>query len=354
MNDRKKILVIEALDNNRGNKQMAMRSIECLSNVADVTVAELSGWFSTIPSNVKIENYNLSIQYKNPQIHSFFRSIKHLLFARKLDHENHYDCIFFLSYHTIAFYLAKLLFKKYNKRLYVLHHVNIDDLSRSKIKNWFFKRYVTDVNHFVFEPFMKDYLVKKYCVDKKNIFVLPHPKNEFNFSDECKKYDCLGISGSNDEKIIEEYINEEKNNKTFKKNNISILLRSKKYEYEDGYLKVVNNYFTDEEYHALYASAYAIVLLFPSSFKYRMSGSIIDALSKRKRVLLSDILLFRDYAERYPNVCRIGVRPKQVVEYIKKNQLGKASKEQIDDWNKFSKDHSSENIIKKFIEAFEL
>ena len=354
MNAKKKILVIEALDNNQGNKQMAMRSIECLSNVADVTVAELSGWFSTIPSNVKVESYDLSIQYKNPQINSFFRSIKHLLVARKLDRENHYDCIFFLSYHTIAFYLAKLWFKKYNKRLYVLHHINIDDLSRSEIKKWFFKRYVADVNHFVFEPFIKEYLEKKYCVDKRKIFVLPHPKNKYDFSIECKKYDCLGISGSNDEELIEEYINEEENNKIFKKNNISILLRSKKYEYEDGYLKVVKAHFTDEEYCALYANAYVVVLLFPGSFKYRMSGSIIDALSKRKSVLLSDIPLFRDYAERYPNVCRIGVRPKQVAEFIKKNKFKKTSREQINDWNKFSKDYSNENIMEKFIEAFGL
>ncbi len=356
MNRKKRILMIEELDNNRGNKQMAMRTIGNLSKIAEVTVASLPNWFPVLPDNVTVEEYNITGAYKISQVTSLVRSVKHLKKALKLDKINHYDYIFFLSYHTVAIYLAKILFREYKTRVFITHHFNIDDLLSSSIKRFFFNRYVTKYNHFVFEPYVKDYFVLQYKVDKGKIYVLPYPKtkHEYLYQKDGEKYDCLGISSSNDEKWIQEIIEKEKVERMFEKNRITLLLRSKKYEYNNGYLKVINAYFTDEEYYSLYVNANCIILPFPKSFQYRMSGSIIDALSNGKKAILSDIPLFRDYAKRYPSICRVGISPDHIIEAIKKYKNEIETEQQNDDWIRFCSDHSDENICDCLKEAFSI
>ncbi len=347
----KKVLVMETLDNTVGHKRMASQVIENLSEIAEVTVAELPGWFSTFPDNVRVEEYEVSNQYKIPQVTSLIRSFKHLKEARKLDRINHYDYIFFLSYHTVVFWFVKLWFKDYKNRLYILHHANIDELSLSKIKRFFFKKYAQEVNHLVFEPFIKEFIVKEYKVSDEKVFILPHPQNKYEYSGNGKKYDCLGISSSNDEELIRQFIEKEESEKLFKNNSIFVLLRSKVYEYDDGALKVIKAQFTDDEYYGLYTSASSILLLFPSTFRYRMSGSIVDALSNRKLALMSDIPLFRDYEKRYPNVCRVGLEPETIVDFIK-NLKDEETELQSYDWDKFSEDHSNIEIINSLRKAF--
>lgn len=354
MDQKKRILVMEELDNNRGNKNMAMHTIEILSKIADITVAALPGWFSVLPETATIIEYNVKYKCRISQVTSFVRSLKHLWEAVKLDRKNHYDYILFLSYHTVIIYLALFFLHISGRRVFITHHNNIDTLSTSRIKKFFFKQYAPKLNHFVFEPFIKDYLVSEYKVNCNKIFVLPHPKNKYESIDEGNQYDCLGISSSNDENWIQSVIDEEKVSGFFRKNQFKVLLRSKITEFDDGYLKVVKGLFTAEEYYNLYLKAKCIVLPFPDTFTYRMSGSIIDALSNRKKVLLSNIPLFYDYQNRYPNVCQVGIEPKTLAKSIEDLTKKACTKEQNKDFDKFDMDHSEEEIKNCLIKAFKM
>ena len=343
---------MEEFDNNRGNKRMAMRTIECLSEIADVTVAMLPGWFTDLPKNVHIEEYTIKSHFNHPQLSSFERSLKHLLEAKRLDKTNQFDYVFFLSYHTAAIALSKIIFKKYSDRIFIFHHYNLDAIKEKPFSSYIFKRYVNKLNQFVFEQFIKDYLVSQYHVNSQKIFVLPHPTNKYDYESKAEKYDCLGISNSNDEKWIQVFIEKEKSDKLFANNNIKMLLRSGCYEYDDGYLKVINGQFTDEEYYGLYTNAGSIILLFPDTFQYRMSGSIVDALSNKKKALLTDIPLFNYYEKRYPYTCKVINQVEDVIEMIKDDNENDTTKEL--DFDRFINDHSRTKIINCLKDAFDL
>ncbi|NLJ89014.1 MAG: hypothetical protein GX327_09650 [Epulopiscium sp.] len=265
--------------------------------------------------------------------------------SKKID----YDFIVVSSFETIMFVIGRYFFKKDDK-IILFHHFNTDELN-NKIKAWFFRRYMNKVTHIVFAEFIKDYLINNFDINPKKIFVMPHHMNIIDENTTMKKeFDCVGLSNSNDEEIISEILQKEKQEKVFKKMGCKVVLKSKIHEFDDGYLKIVKGYLEKEVFDNYINNTQSIYMPFPSSFQYRMSGTLIDALSNGKIVYGSDIPVMRYYSKRHPNICKVVDNADSFINKLlnKKDNISDYTK----DFERFKQEHSEEKIEGVFRKIF--
>jgi hypothetical protein len=251
-----------------------------------------------------------------------------------------WDYLWVLSFDTITFALGIFFFRNLNN-IFLMHHNNVDELTNC-IKLKFFRSYMNKVNHIVLEEFIRDYLVNEIGVDDDRVYVLPHPLNK-NKNIGKEKYLCVGLSNSNDEKLIEEIIIKERETNYFLKLKKKVILKSKVDEYDNGYLKVIKGYIEKEKYDDYVSNCHYIFMPFSNSYCYRMSGTLMDSLSNNKIVLGSDIPLVRYYAAKFPSICKIVRNIDEL--YAVLNSLDLNSKVR-EEFLSFLKIHSKENIVK--------
>lgn len=336
------ILFMEATENLFGHKRENEAIIRQLCKIADVTVVFPDGWLQDLPEDVHVISYEPHTSCKNKKVALVIKSFKYMLFAKKLDRERRFSYIFFSACSIYTMIFSACWFKDIENRMYVLHHNLSDQLGYSFSKRWAFKIFKGKINHVLLESFIAKNLIEEHHVAADKIFCIPHPLNRSENHHEIK-YDFVGISNSNDEKWISDVIALEKKEELFKRNGIKILLRSSMVEYTNGALTVFKGVIKDEEYYDLILSGKWILLPFPLSYKFRMSGTIVDAFSNGKIILGSNIPLLQYYEERFPYICKVGVDPKGLVSFYKnyRQEEGKESQ----DFQRFVSLHS-EGMLK--------
>lgn len=349
MDRRPKILYMELLDNNYGNRRLDLQVIKGLKDISDLTVAYPSGWFDNLPDGISAFSYCYSHTSKNEKISYYQRSLHNLNVAAKLDKEKHFDYLFFASYETYVMALSIFKLRNIRKRVFIVHHNNIDLLDKSSKLRFFFKKYAKRVNHVIFEEFIGEHLRDAYDIEKSKIFYIPHPLNEIE-GNIIKQYDCVGISNSNQEKWIEEIVKSEKYKPVLKDQGVKVVLRSKKITFDDGYLKVIKGYLSDEEYYRYIKSAKVVFLPFSESFKYRTSGSIVDAFSNGTFVIGSRILLFGILEKKYPGICYIVDSAQELIEHLICLKNIHSAKEQ--NFSTFKHQHSADKLKESLEKMF--
>jgi hypothetical protein len=329
-----------------GHIRQNIEYINCLSHFSKVYVPCPKTRYNSGILKAEILK-NDAFKIKEGRIHNRLSSIGAMLRSAVLTRKKNPDYIFVSTYETMAFAIGRLFFRKHDQ-LFLLQHFNIDELE-NKIKRWFFKSYMKKVDHIVFEDFIREYLIEKFKLDEKRIHVLPHQLNEnLPKVNGEKKYSCVGLSNSNDEKIIAEIINIEKQYGILKQAKRRVVLKSKTIEFDNGYLKVFKGYIADDEYNEYIDHSECLYMPFSMTFRYRMSGTLVDALSNNKIVLGSDIPLMRYYANKYPSACKIVYGAKDIFEYILKLETDDASGE----FKQFKESHSSKIIIERLRSIF--
>lgn len=344
-----KVLYVEMLEDNYGNKRLDDEVIRSLNTFCDVIVCGMDNWYLPLPDSVHFEK----ISYKNyPKVLKQFAKrywvpYQNVKMAGKLFKKCNIDNVIFASYHLYVSALLPIFFKDLTK-VYVMNHNNIDYMDVSKIGNYLFKLYGTKVNHIVFEEFILEYIYKRYDVSRSMIHVIPHPMNRI-LDKKFVRYDCVGISNSNDEEWIKAFIAFEKSSKMLINNNLRVILRSKNQYFDDGALNVINGFLSDEEYYDYICSSKYILILFPKTFRYRMSGTIVDALSNNIPVIGTDIPLIRSYAKKYDNIVYCIDRPEDIMKILIRYKKNVEVEKQFLD---FKKAHSFEvitNLLKKML-----
>jgi len=334
-----KILYLDFLCPKR-HLNLDINQINRLSNIGDIYVVSQKGRYENLPPNVRnIEKK--SIEIKPGKIRNRASSLKTMLISaiesRKIDH----DFIIVSSFETMMFAIGRYLFEK-NDKIILFHHFNTDELS-SKIKAFFFRMYMNKVKHIVFSEFIKDYLINKFGINPKNVFVLPHHMNKIKITNDNKnEYRCVGLSSSNDEKVIGDIIHKEEKDELFKKMKIKVVLKSKEFEFDNGYLKVVKGYLEKEVFDDFIDKAQSIYMPFPTSFQFRMSGTLIDALTNSKIVYGSDIPVMRHYSKNYPSICKIVNDADSFIQALLSNE--NENKKHVEEFEKFKSEHSEERI----------
>lgn len=342
---RLKILYMELLNNNYGNKRLDLNIIKCLTNFTDVTVACPKGWLSVNDGArlIEFDQIEVDCSKKNKILKHFYdvkMSCKKLKVAYQLDKQEHFDYLFFASFHIIALPLYLKKFPDFSKRVFITHHDSVDRIFNHALYGKIFNLYKNSVNHVVLEKFIGDFLIDRMNVKRERVFCVPHP---LNCTEEKKQmiYDCVGISNSNDEVIIREIVEYEIKTKIFEKKQMNIILRSKNIQYDDGFLKVISGYLNDDEYYNYVASAKSLLVPFPLTFRYRMSGTVVDAFSNNIRVIGSKIPLLEYYEEQYPDICSVYETAAELIQILEKTK----SKAKLElEFNEFKEKHNNEYI----------
>lgn len=322
----------------KGHVRQNTEFINALSEFSDVTVLSPKGHYKHGQLKAKIIEEKI---IENLPINRI-RSLKVMLWAANVARKVDPDYIFVASYDTISYAIGRCLFFTNECKTFLLHHNNIDELE-SNIKRWFFKSYMKNVEHVVFEEFIRGHIVKTLGLDMKRIHLLPHQLNHnYPLTKFENKYSCIGLSNSNDEKMICEIIDIEKQRGLLEKSGKKVILKSRGVNFDNGFLKVVNGYLSDEEYNDYINHCESVLIPFPKTFRHRMSGTLVDALSNNKIVFGNDIPLMRYYGEKYPLTCKILTRTEDIFDYILDL---KTTENTIEEFNRFKEEHSSRVII---------
>lgn len=271
--------------------------------ITDIKVLNYHDYY--VRCSNKMRSYDIAFLFKNKSAYidyicQFLNSL--LLMFRCIGIQ--YDKVLFFTFDTLSLSFLRLGFFK---PIYLFHHNNTDHLL-NKYKLKVFKTYMNKVNHIVFADFIKDYLIS-LGVDSNRIFVVSHPlptsalvSKEIDIVSEDSVYIALGHA--NDERIIDNLIEYEKQEHRLEKNNIHLVLRSQKeYDKLPPSIDIVTDFLDEEQYRYYYKVAKGILILYPDCFKYRFSGALLDAFVARKKIIGRNIPIIQHYARKYSSCC---------------------------------------------------
>lgn len=207
---------------------------------------------------------------------------------------NQYDKIIFAAYEEISLYFAFFAVP-----LYLINHNNISTLN-NRVKRFFFKRISKRNTHIVLEPYIKDYLksigVKKVEVVRHGL-ISPYPNNSLRVNNPLlhKQFLFSPSMQSVDVEFMEKLVRDKSFIKYLEEHDLFLVLRSKILHSPSSNIQILSHYMSKEEYMAYFSGATAILLVYPKSFRYRVSGVLLEAISCGKNTLMSDIEIFRQY-----------------------------------------------------------
>jgi len=332
----------------KGHKNFNSKIIEILNEFSDLLIFTI-GKKEKKNNNLYFKIPNLLKYSKNPFLARIIRLVYMFIERVKLINVNPEKIVVF-GFDTLVYAIGRFLYFNKESDIYLFHHENIDELS-NKIKLIFFKTYMNKVNHIVLSDYFKEYLVNDIGVQKDKVLVMPHPLPNVKpiteeIDSENGKKIFVGISQSNDEELIKNIISFEKRNKILKKNNCKLILKSEIHSFENDNLIVFNEYLSDDEYNYWFRKATAIVILFSKSYKYRMSGTFIDAFSRGKAILANDIKLIQYFKTMYPDSCYMFSNINELFNFMAHEKI-QINEDEID---YFIKTHSDNNIKNKLLE----
>ena len=338
-----------------GHKGLNAKLVNTLKSFSEIILLDYQSYYDSISNDDNL--YKIKIEQKMLfSEHKIFKRIFHsinLINMKRITTEEDYDAILIMTYENISFSFINFLFKK--KPVFLVHH-NTIDLLNSRLNKYFFQKYMNKVNHIVFAEFIKEGLIEKTNVDRKRVTILEHPLSNNILVDKNRIVNnrnnnrvFVGLGLGSDEGLIKKLIELDKKESLFKKSGIKVILRSEKQEYESEGLKVFTGILPEDEYYELYNMASAYLLLYPSSYQNRFSGSILNALQSGKCVIGTDIPLVRNFSELYPNNCRIAYDIKHLL-----NQLITSNFDfSIEEYELFINKHSDATVLQNLKEIFD-
>lgn len=338
-----------------GHKDLNSKLIDLLSHFTDLTVLNKPGYYTNkYPSNVKICTNKLLLSLNSNiflnqcyQVWNFLMGFLSVLFVK-------YDKILFFTFDTVGFAIGRFLF--FRKDMYLFHHRNTAELE-NRYKKKIFLSYANSVNHIVFTDFIKDYLVNELHISPHRVFVLPHPlilpereDTQINSSDNTNAF--VGLGYANDEQLIKRIVEKESKEHLLEKNGIRLILRSKEWNYDSNAIKILKGHLQREEYDRYFYSAKAILVLYPESYKNRMSGAIMDAFNHKKTVIGTKVPIVSYFSENYPTSCKLIASADELFDILigfrtpEKEQM----KKELD---LFTERHSDKVVMHKLEEIFD-
>lgn len=336
---KKRILVTDFLCV-EAHRALNIDVIECLSLNFDIAVISVDGYFEEkkeewINKGITIIDYSTKNQ-KNGKIKSKIYSVEIMKITWKESCQHKYDAIVSLAFDTIACALGIKYIQK--TPLFIYQHKNIDELTNT-LKRQLFNLYKNRVYHIVFEDFFKKHLLDVQGVMENRCVVIPHPIKDIIEYDTDIKYDCVGLCNSNSEEFIEDILHE---TSCDEEESLKIILRSKKYLKSNKQVSIIQGFLSLDDYYGYVNASDCVLVPVPETYIYRLSGSIYDALSRKKRVLTTSRFYAEEYDKIYPGICNHVSDASSTIEYLKnKDDIDKIA---LKSFEKFIKDHSKKNV----------
>ncbi len=291
----------------KGHRYLNSKLIDALKGEYLLSIVDNKGYYedniSNNYKNIKLIDCNLFRYGRYPLINHLIAFINTIIAIVKFKPWK-YDIIILFTFDTIDYLLLHLFLRK--KKVILIHHDNTSGL-RSKIKCFIFNLYGNKVEHIVFCPVLKEYIINKTKVKSERIHVIPHPipdncLNPKKQNNLCRKI-IISTGYANDESLIKEIIRIERETHFFEMNNIYWKIRSKNITYESKNLSIFTSHLTRSEYNSLYDNATAVVLLYNESYAYRFSGALFDGITNNKIVIGPNIAVVKYFSNLYPSMC---------------------------------------------------
>ncbi|MBP6754965.1 MAG: hypothetical protein KA210_02370 [Bacteroidia bacterium] len=293
--------------------------IKGLSTVGDVN---LFSWNSSynhlIDQSISIRRKKyLTVGFKNAllaRLVLFFNTILNAIYLRSRFKKNEVSFVL-IGYEIISFALCSFLFPK---EMFVIHHMQVDELNNS-MKRFFFSFFKNRIKHVVMTDYIKDNLVTNLSIPSNLVGVVPHPIYDFNFDSISINSDIrtfISLNYSIDESYVEKIIELESQNNYFSRNGCKLIIKSKLYKHSSEGLYVFNDFLESDEYYELYKNCTCVISLLNDSFEYRMSGTLIDALSANKPIMSLSSICANHYRKYFGNSIMIYDNFDELIEEI--------------------------------------
>ncbi len=331
------------------HKTVNLDFIRAVARIAETDVISVNGFYDKEKTDLEKLNVNfitMNVGWDNRgAIKSRLYSLHLMKKTADIVNKTAYDIVLVLTFDTIAYAFGHRYWK--DIPIIVFHHKNIDELT-SGFKRKLFDSYKNSIYHFVFEEFFQNYLVNEIKTDSDRVFTIPFPVyTDYEQVDREKKIDCVGLCNSNSEEFISQVI--EKSD-VFEKNDLTILLRSKGHSINLNNVSIVNGFMEYSLYNRLLMEAEYVLVPLPSNYVYRLSGTIYDAIARRKIVLTSSKFYAEEYERRYPGICH---EVKDVDDLIRHLLMDKETFIQ-DSFDRFINEHSIMNASIQIENAFKV
>jgi len=267
-----------------------------------------------------------------------------------LKKQSPWDCVLIGAFETFSFSRWSYVFSQLSPRVLAFLHYNIDDVSKSLLKQLAFRSIDPNVRLLVLEPFILDYLTG---INLKNkVFFIPQI---LECSDSCSNNEggkqgklVFAPSGSNSEELLTAIL---KTNDYLVSRNITVIMKGA-YELSQGNV-IVKKYFDSDQYAELMKTCDCVLVAFRRGFNFRVSGVVMDALCRNKPVIATTCEFTEYMKSIYGNPVFLiqEITPEQIIDGI-----DYALAQDAICWNRnlFCDDHSVHSFIEHFMDALEI
>lgn len=267
----------------KGHLALYRSLIGQLSAKHDLTIISYDTYFHDLGINCKykslgedVEKYKGFISYRVQQA---------LATKRGLDLAD--GDVLFLSYDTVSLFLNYRTLVKHRSKILVIEHNNIDQLKRSKVKQFCYQLLPKTIVHLTFENYIANFLAERY---NKTTKVIKHPSRKFLERKETLKQQFLFAPSADSDYLFLEQV-------AICCNRNNVHLYAKENARFDGNIYVHTKQYFDN-YESLMLNARAIVIAI--NYDYRVSAVFYEALINQKKILFKDCLYAREMKKKFP------------------------------------------------------
>ena len=267
-----------------------------------------------------------------------------LLYIKMMVNVKPYDLILFSAYDELTFSLFD-----FSKPVYVVNHGNVKGLS-NRLKRTCLLRISGRCTQVVFNQHMKDEFLRYGITNVRVVshgcmppFVLDTNVDlsliSSKLDDETCKVLFFPSDSSGDIRFLQEMLNNNALLSYLQERNMLLVVKSTKVYCQHDNVVVIKTYLSQSVYQALFLRSNVILIAYPNSFVFRVSGVLFECLGNNKSVLIKNIpalKIYEGYFEESPFF-------EDLVDFMKKLNLfveGKCSFKSAIDIQKLQPDFS--------------
>ena len=234
----------------------------------------------------------LSKKYNKILYHILYRYYFLKIVYCAIKQKNNYDFVLFTSIEITSFVLLSMFF---NEKTAIVDH-NIGKIKKSNLYNLSWRLCNNKIKIVVLEDFIRDMVLSE--IPTKKVFVVHHPlPSQTMIYTNLPKDDKIVVfapSNSNDEGILEQVVKEKMSSKIF------VYAKSHKLRYKTKNIEISPDFISNEMYSELMGKADFILLPYESSYNYRISAVLFEAIVRNKKVILLNNNTLSFYKDIFP------------------------------------------------------
>jgi len=300
---KKTILVVDYLSA-YGHRSFNRIHIEALQSCGvNIILLSKKGYFSYLNDKTSIQYSIPSFLFKHfkpgkaAQLLVRLLDILKLLYTRYVAYKVKADYTIFLCYDILSFFTYRT-----KANVAIVNHYNVDDIGND-FKCRLTKRLPSHYVHVALNDFIKNRL--EYLLPHANIIVIPHgidhrivdidkmPLMKYNL----QNYIFCPVSSSCDISFLQGILESDEVEEYLADNNIKVCIKGQSIKINNNNIISLPSYIDEELYNCLLTNAFAVLLPYSDSFKFRVSGVLHECFANNIPVICRRTECFVQYSE---------------------------------------------------------